>query len=454
MIEIEDDKDENSSGKFSSDTSSSEEEEEEEDNKVIKGRNFWNDSIDDRILSGREIEQSDCPAQNKLMKKITLIKGNNSIAASGDTVEFPAMINPGVEVDGKRWLFPLTEVPVSEALEKAPFGKGEETVYDDSVRKTLQITPGRVKFTNPHYQKELEKIARRAACALGVKTEVKAVFHKLLVYEEGSHFVEHRDAVHRDGMFGTLVIQFPSVFEGGELAVLHLGKKYLFDQRHFDNNELISAGFGGTWVAFYGDCLHVVNRVTKGIRVVATYDLVKVGAESNSGIPIVDNPSLDKAIDAWVASEEGDDSIYVLCDHMYMRNEFANREINKDGFIIDAFMMKLKGADQQRYKPFAHRKDLKIGFTSIDFWYEYEDGHEITDKSITSSVSGAKATNIVAPNGWANVDISDKNDEDYVAYTGNESQLGDRSYTFGALVIQKKKEEVAIEEEKKELSVN
>ena len=51
-----------------------------------------------------------------------------------------------------------------------------------------------------------------------------AEFYKLLIYDAGSFFVDHRDTEKVPGMFATLVIALPSAHSGGELVVRHLDR--------------------------------------------------------------------------------------------------------------------------------------------------------------------------------------------------------------------------------------
>lgn len=62
-------------------------------------------------------------------------------------------------------------------------------------------------------------------------------------------------------MFGTLVVQLPSTFRGGELVVRHNGQQQVFGAQ--------ARGVGDaslSYVAFYADCEHEVKPVTQGYR--------------------------------------------------------------------------------------------------------------------------------------------------------------------------------------------
>ena len=52
----------------------------------------------------------------------------------------------------------------------------------------------------------------------------------MLLYKKGGHFVKHTDRKKEDYMFGTLVVQLPSEYTGGEFVVYYhdmsMGTRY------------------------------------------------------------------------------------------------------------------------------------------------------------------------------------------------------------------------------------
>jgi hypothetical protein len=111
------------------------------------------------------------------------------------------------------------------AAERAPFGRGPETVFDANVRRVWQIEPSSVKIASKHWPQTIQSILGRVAEGLGAEGPIEAELYKLLVYDEGSFFVGHRDTEKSSGMFATLVIVLPSVCSGGELVVRHAGAR-------------------------------------------------------------------------------------------------------------------------------------------------------------------------------------------------------------------------------------
>ena len=182
------------------------------------------------------------------------------------------IFSPRIEVDGVGPVaLPLLQVQIEAlmaAAERAPYGRGEETVYDEKVRRTWQIEAGRVHIGGRHWAQSLDAMVAKAAEGLGVAGPVQAEFNKLLAYGEGDFFVSHRDTEKAAGMFGTLVVVLPSIFTGGELVVRHRGREAKLDMRREDPSE-------AAFAAFYADCLHEVLPITSGCRLTLIYNLVR-----------------------------------------------------------------------------------------------------------------------------------------------------------------------------------
>ena len=190
------------------------------------------------------------------------------LAASLGTVRRPGdfaaagtaeLLAPRLEVEGvgpvALPLLPVQAQQLIAAAEPAPYGRGEETIIDPTVRRCWQIGPDRVRIGGRHWARTLETILARVAEGLGVDAPVTAEFYKLLLYDQGSFFVGHRDTEKVPGMFATLVVALPSSFAGGELVVRHKGREVRLDLRGDDPAE-------AAFAAFYADCVHEVLPVT------------------------------------------------------------------------------------------------------------------------------------------------------------------------------------------------
>ena len=157
------------------------------------------------------------------------------------------------------------------AAERAPYGKGPETVVDRSVRDCWQIDAANVDVGGGAWSDTLAQIVGRAAEGLGCPRErTEARLYKLLVYEPGGFFGAHRDSEKANGMVATLVISLPVAGTGGELVIRHRDREGVIDLRTEDPSELAFA-------AFYADCVHETRPVVTGHRIVLVYQLVLRG---------------------------------------------------------------------------------------------------------------------------------------------------------------------------------
>ena len=102
-------------------------------------------------------------------------------------------------------------------------------MLDLDVRRTWQIDSGKVRIGGRRWETTLAELVSDAARGLGVEEPVAADFYKLLVYDAGGFFLDHRDTERTPGMFATLVIVLPSAHRGGELVVRHLGREVTLD---------------------------------------------------------------------------------------------------------------------------------------------------------------------------------------------------------------------------------
>ncbi len=163
-----------------------------------------------------------------------------------------------------------TEALIAEAT-RAPYGRGQETIVDRSVRDCWQIAADRVDVAGGAWAGTFGDILRQTAEGLGCPADaVSPVLYKLLIYEPGGFFAPHRDTEKADGMVATLVISLPTAGAGGELAIRHRGRETVVDMRTDEPSELIHA-------AFYADCEHEILPVTEGHRVCLVYNLVLTG---------------------------------------------------------------------------------------------------------------------------------------------------------------------------------
>ncbi|KAK5257071.1 hypothetical protein LTR16_001675 [Cryomyces antarcticus] len=112
----------------------------------------------------------------------------------------PNPVQPGLYIEGIGIVgLPLGErdaKAIIQASHQAPFGKGNETLVDVTVRKTWELNADQFQLRNPAWSKFLQKILDNTAEALGVHVSgLRAELYKLLLYEEGAMFKLHQEQV-------------------------------------------------------------------------------------------------------------------------------------------------------------------------------------------------------------------------------------------------------------------
>ena len=193
-----------------------------------------------------------------------------NFATSGHFRFYP----PNLSVKGIGTIaFPLLPIQAEQLISvasPAPFGRGEETLYDPAVRRTWQINPDLFTLEGAGWQESMKDMVKKVKHALGVKGKVKAEIYKLLIYDTDSFFLEHRDTEKTEGMFATLVVVLPCHYQGGDLCVRHKGQENCYN---LQTNSLDTMGYA----AFYADCRHEVSPITDGHRLTLVFNLTRDG---------------------------------------------------------------------------------------------------------------------------------------------------------------------------------
>ncbi|WP_024513122.1 2OG-Fe(II) oxygenase [Bradyrhizobium sp. ARR65] len=253
-----------------------------------------------------------------------LLNSLRSVERSGDfcvggTRE---ILMPTIDVEGVgRIAFPILPVQAERLVkiaETAPYGRGAETVVDREVRRTWQIDSGNVRIGGRHWDKTLAGLVADVAVGLGVSEPVAADFYKLLVYDIGSFFVDHRDTEKVPGMFATMVLVLPSTHRGGELVIRHLGREVVLDLRPEEPSEI---GFA----AFYADCVHEVRPVETGCRLVLVYNLRFINKTRPLKAPDyrAEHGRVVDLLQSWTSAEDEPDKLILPLEHAYTPAELS-----------------------------------------------------------------------------------------------------------------------------------
>lgn len=223
---------------------------------------------------------------------------------------------PRVVVDGAGELsFPIPDAQIRKliaAAERAPHGRGTETLLDTTVRDCWQIDAARVRISGRAWPDSFARVMERVAAGLGLPADrLGTELYKLLVYRPGGFFAEHRDTEKVPGMVATLSLSLPARGKGGELVVRHGDTEEVFDLNAGEPSEL-------SFAAFYADCPHEVRPLREGHRVTLVFNLFLGSSEDAPGAP--DYSDLTEPVAECLARwrEEGvTDKLVWLLDHEY-----------------------------------------------------------------------------------------------------------------------------------------
>jgi hypothetical protein len=405
-------------------------------------------------------------ADQHLLATLSAITGTGNFHATGAEPYFM----PELHINGVGEVaFPLIPAQAREIIaraEAAPFGRGNRTIYDESVRKCWQLAAADFTFGAKAWKSFLKRALDHIAETLGIRGKISAHPYKFLLYGPGGHFKAHRDTEKLDAMFGTLVIALPSKHEGGQLHIRHDGREHTVDFGNPEHARNIQ------FAAFFADCEHEVVPVTAGYRCCAIYNL-----RLDEGDPALLNLSLTEHSRALLAPlaalrrEVDRDLRAVVLEHSYTEANLSLR--------------RLKGNDQARAQALlaaaaqagftAHlalltfhqsgelvEHDYRRGRRGRRYWDGDDDDSgdvdgtmgEIYDESLTLSdwrdprdrkrALGSyhiSSDDLVAPADFSDLEPDEKEAE---GYTGNAGCTMDHWYRRAAIVLWRDDQDEAI----------
>ena len=143
------------------------------------------------------------PYYQSIVDTLKSVKRPGLYAAGGEaTMPLPAISLTG-EADTMLGL-PLCEAQAKHLIEiasRAPFGRGEETIVDTSVRCTWQLSPTQFSITNPQWKKSLQLLLTKVKTELGcdAKMKVTCQLYKLLLYKPSMYMLTNGIVLMRHG---------------------------------------------------------------------------------------------------------------------------------------------------------------------------------------------------------------------------------------------------------------
>ena len=245
-------------------------------------------------------------------------------------------------------------------------------------------------------------------------------------------------------MFGTLVIQLPSNYSGGQLIVYHQSKSKKFD----------FSGLAGCtnfhYAAFYADCQHEIQPVTKGHRLCLVYNLV---CHRNTPSP-TDNRRVVSTVVSAIRKWKSDDPpmMTYMLEHKYCESSLSFQSLKNTDRAVADVLTQVKS--EVPYDLYLAQVNLVENWSATHYGCSYgcrgccdDSGDytadELCDETVTAdnlqSIDGQTISSIslskeyFVPEGF--FDTIDPDNEEFEEATGNEGATLDKQYNWAALLL-------------------
>ena len=290
---------------------------------------------------------------------------------------------PRLEVEGVGMLsFPVPDSQVRalvETAERAPYGKGADTLVDTSVRDCWQIDAARMRLGGGVWADTLrgilDTVAKRLGCPAG---RLDARLYKLLIYEPGGFFSAHRDTEKTDGMIATLSITLPAAASaGGELIVRHRDREVRIDMNASEPSELAFA-------AFYADCAHETLPIRGGCRLSLVFNLCLRPDDTDTPRQAPDYSDqvrdIAEHLIAWRDGARGPDKLIWLLEHEYSEAGLSFDALkNADAALAEVLKLAAGRADCELHAAIVHiEEEGSVSYVDGDYLDDWDRGGDDT----------------------------------------------------------------------------
>ncbi|KAI1121317.1 hypothetical protein F5Y10DRAFT_256528 [Nemania abortiva] len=354
--------------------------------------------------------------------------------------QYSQYANPGLQIGDTLIALPLEPAQVTlirDASRQAPFGRGDKTLIDTSVRDTWELDTSKFSIANPAWSAFISSTLQQVAKDLGM-SGVKTELYKLLLYEKGSFFKRHKDSEKAPGMIATMSICLPSRYKGGEVHLSHAGKNRVFDtsQSLFDISAL----------AWYADVTHEIKPIVEGHRLVLIYNIIYTGdGATSAGFFVKQNQTLQKAIVKLNRLSPAPKRLLYFLEHKYSQ---ASLRIDQLKGRDRAVGQTLQGACTNNgwYMFLCNVTKRKSGgFVGYypNGYYDYDDGYDkgpelsidtvaTCDGRVVASEVELKKADILGPDPY---DDRSADSDSEGGETGNEGAAMEYRYHDSAVII-------------------
>lgn len=317
--------------------------------------------------------------------KSHLISSLKAVTSSGDFAicrQYQTFANPCLRIAGRAAVvpLPLTEhdaESVRGACREAPFGRGDETLVDTSVRKTWELDASHFQITNPAWTDFFATILNDVATGLGIP-DVRARPHKLLLYEKGSFFKRHKDSEKEVGMIATLVVCLPAVHRGG---AVHLS--FGSEKREFATAPV--SPFDITALAWFSDVDHEIKPLSFGHRLVLTYKLSQSrGVKQSAQLVHQQSGKVKSLLKTWVETFPAIPMLVYPLEHQYTKSSLSLKNMKGRDRAVCCTLQEAS-AECEVYLVLAHMTHKQ----NEDYDGDYGGGDKVTTLDTIYSCDGA-----------------------------------------------------------------
>ncbi|KAI8630509.1 hypothetical protein F5Y19DRAFT_474292 [Xylariaceae sp. FL1651] len=340
--------------------------------------------------------------------------------------------NPGLQIGDTLITLPLDPAQVSlirDASRQAPFGRGDATLVDTSVRNTWELDASKFRIANPAWSPFVSSVLQDVSQSLGM-SGVRTELYKLLLYEKDSFFKRHKDSEKAPGMIATLSICLPSRYKGGEVHLSHAGKNHVFDtsQSIFDISAL----------AWYADVTHEIKPVAEGHRLALIYNIIEAGGDGATSANSLtrQDQKLQSAIARLKLQAPVPKRVLYFLDHKYSQSSLRIDHLKGRDRAIGQTLQ--EACMSNGCYLFLCNVTKRIS-DSRSYYYDSHEGPELTIDTIATCSGQIFASeidldkkDILGPNPYTQRDAdSESEGED----TGNEGVLMEYRYHDSAVAI-------------------
>ncbi len=350
--------------------------------------------------------------------------------------------------------FPVPEMQIKQLIktaDRAPYGKGAQTLVDASVRNCWEINVDQFSLGGRSWDKTVRHFENLAADGLGCpRNRLSSQLYKLLFYKTGGFFVPHRDTEKCDGMIATLTVSLPVQGTGGELVVQHRDREMTIEMNVDDPSEL-------AYAAFYSDCQHEIKKIRSGHRIALVYNLCLEPDDDETFRAAPDYTKevkeIEEELQVWCDGSDENNKLIWILEHQYSQAGLSFDTLkNGDSAIASALHSASEQAECELFASIVHISEI------FDAWYSGDEYGYYGDDSPDDYEAGELIERTTWMDSWVSPDglhpefgeihidgnklmpagaLDDAlpDDEQVDEATGNGGTTLDRAYRFTALVL-------------------